>query len=340
MAASSVTPRADPLALRLGSGAGVLALLIGGGQDVGWRPDLRGDLVDGRDLRHPLAIALLAPRQACPELVLGVLGLLLCLGPQCIRPHHDPLAVAGEHQRIVLISRVAFAVLIERLEVNRGPERQLLDLALAELCAGDPADRLGGIIERSARDLERDQPPDAVRVLLLGQIQRPVGDIQVLLAPPPVRQPPDPDLAKDALKRPAMTALDRPVRDAGRVHHLIQTRLADRAQLELVLKQRAQKLAALSLQQILQLGVLKPVGVHTRKRAHDRIKPFPRAGKRIPGRRHATRLNPGETQAEPPNPRGSSPASSPQQLPLTTPKPRLHGCFTAPSTSLRESRTR
>ena len=174
------------------------------------------------------------------------------------------------------------ALLIERLEVDRGPERHLFDLAFADLHADAAADRVGGILERSPGGLQRDQPPDAVRVLLLGQIQRRIGDIQVLLATPPVRQPPHPHLAEHGPKRPAVAGLDRPARDAGRVHHLIQARLADRAQLKLVLNQRSQQLAALALQQILQLCVLKPVGLHALERAHDRIKPLPRAGKGIP----------------------------------------------------------
>ena len=78
-----------------------------------------------------------------------------------------------------------------------------------------------------------------------------------------------------------MTGLDRPALHTGRVHHLTQAHLADRAQLELVLKQRSQELATLSLQQILQLGVLKPIGLHALKRSHDRIEPLPRAGKHI-----------------------------------------------------------
>lgn len=70
-------------------------------------------------------------------------------GSQRVGSHHDPFAVSGQNQEVALGDRglAARRLGVEGLEVDRGAGRQLLDLTLAELPAGDPADRLAGFLK-------------------------------------------------------------------------------------------------------------------------------------------------------------------------------------------------
>jgi hypothetical protein len=61
--------------------------------------------------------------------------------------HHDALAVKGQHQQVTG-ARVGPACGVEAVHVGRRAAGQLLDLALAQPGAGDPLDRVGGLLER------------------------------------------------------------------------------------------------------------------------------------------------------------------------------------------------
>jgi hypothetical protein len=79
----------------------------------------RFDLVHGSDFRDPLAAAFLAARQACLQLVLGVLRLAAGLLAQRLGARHDPLPVAGEHDHITRLAGISPPAGVEALEVPR-----------------------------------------------------------------------------------------------------------------------------------------------------------------------------------------------------------------------------
>ena len=140
--------RGEPLALRLGPRLRLSALALVGGQDVGRAArDGRG-IVDGADLRDPLAVALLALGQAGLELALHLRRLLLRRRAQRLGAHHHSLAVAGKNQRIDVLGCGRQPTLIEGFKVDRATPGEALQLALARSLAGGAADRLRRIAER------------------------------------------------------------------------------------------------------------------------------------------------------------------------------------------------
>ena len=81
--------------------------------------------------------------------------------------------------------------------------------------------------------------------------------MQILLPARPVDQPADRDLPEHALKPALVTALHCLVSHPATVQDQLGALLAAGAQREMILKQRAQKLAPVDLQPGLQLGMLK-----------------------------------------------------------------------------------
>jgi hypothetical protein len=114
-------------------------------------------------------------------------------------------------------------------------------------------------------------------VLLGRQIELRVGWIEILPRSRTVAKPPDLDLAEDGLKRPLMATLNvGPARPVATDHQL-QAGLAGGAQIEMILKQRAEQLPAVLLQTRLQLSVLKPPRLLARQPAGQRTEPLGRA---------------------------------------------------------------
>ncbi|MCA1681334.1 MAG: hypothetical protein LC777_21515, partial [Actinobacteria bacterium] len=130
--------RGQPLACGLRPLAGVVAVA---GQDVcgGARDGRR--VVDGADLRDPLAVALLPFGEPVLELAGRSLRLLAGRRPERVGAHHDPLPVAGDHQRVTAPGRSGPAGRVEGLEVARRPPGEQLQLALADRLAGVATDR-------------------------------------------------------------------------------------------------------------------------------------------------------------------------------------------------------
>lgn len=102
-----------------------------------------------------------------------------------------------------------------------------------------------------------------MRMLLLWEVQLSVGHIQVLGAPLPVAQPSDRHLAEHRQKLPLMRALDASARNPVRPDHHLRTLLPSSAQIDRILIQLAHQLTTLTLQTLLQLGVLKRLNLFT-----------------------------------------------------------------------------
>jgi len=93
---------------------------------------------------------------------------------------------------------------------------------------------------------------------LLGQVELSVSEIEVLLSPSAVGETGDCDRAEDRRKRALVAGLDAAMEFVSRVAHLIDTRLVQRTQVEVVLVQLADELAAVDVEARLQLGVSEP----------------------------------------------------------------------------------
>jgi len=195
------------------------------------------------------------------ELVRRALGLLLGRRPERLRAHHDALAVAGEHEDIVLFAVIALLLRVEGLEVDHGTSSELLDLAFADRDSSDAADRLGGILKGASRRLERCQPTEPVRVALGRQVEHCVGGVQVLMVTLAIGKALDLHRAKDARKRAAVTLLDCSALLASGVDDAIEAALALGAQRQVTLQEGAQELAAVDAQALFELTVLKQVGL-------------------------------------------------------------------------------
>ena len=178
---------------------------------------------------------------------------------------------------------------VERVEVDRGAHRQLLDLAFAQRQPRPLPHLACGMLKRAGGGLDRRQPPDPVRGPLRRQIQHAISDMQVLLAARPVGQPAHRHLPEHARKRTLMTSLDRPALDPGSVRDPIHALLAPGAQVEMILKQAAHKLTPLRLQPGLQLPMLEPRRLLRVQPPDDLLEPFTRAAKRILARATAGR---------------------------------------------------
>jgi hypothetical protein len=104
-----------------------------------------------------------------------------------------------------------------------------------------------------------------VGVLLGRQVQRRVTRVQVGMPAPAVGQTGDGDLAEDRSQDASVAGFDRAARHPVHVADRLQALLAVRTQVEVVLQQLAQQLAALSLQLGFELGMGQPAGVRARR---------------------------------------------------------------------------
>ena len=179
-AASSVTLAVSHLFLAAGASTAWSRSASVSGQDVAACAWHRGEVVDGADLRDPLAVPLFA-------LGKPVLQLRARSRPRAWRSPGGARRGASRcpcrrrRARPGRSGRSGRAPAGRRtLDVDQRPRRaRLLDLPLPEPLPGRPLDRVEPVFERAARRLDRRQPPQPVRVLLRGQVQQPVGGIQV-----------------------------------------------------------------------------------------------------------------------------------------------------------------
>lgn len=86
---------------------------------------------DGHKVR-PSAVALLALGEAGFELGGGHRGRPFCGRAQRVRSHDDALAVAGQHEHVVVGRRFPLDGGIEGVDVGRRAGRQLFHLALGD----------------------------------------------------------------------------------------------------------------------------------------------------------------------------------------------------------------
>ena len=97
-------------------------------------------------------------------------------------------------------------------------------------------------------------------VLLHGKVKDGVGGVEVGAAPRAVRQPGDVHLPEEGLEGALVTPLDAATRDPLGIHHLDPGFPAG-AQIEVILEQLADQLAALSVEELLELTVGEGEGI-------------------------------------------------------------------------------
>jgi hypothetical protein len=165
-----------PLPLRHRALDLVLAVQLGGRDDVQGCARHRARVVDGGDLGHPLAAPLLPAGQARGRLLPAhrvLLGGVAAGGlAQVAGEHHDALRVEGEHQQRVRFRGFGPVVTVEVVHIRRGASDQLLDLPPARHTAARAGDRGPRVIERPAYRLQGRAFTQAMGVLLPRQGQR------------------------------------------------------------------------------------------------------------------------------------------------------------------------
>jgi hypothetical protein len=120
-------------------------------RDIGGPSRKGGDRIHRRDLRHPLAVALLTRCQARLQLVHALLGRLACSLAQILVTHHHALAVGADDEQVVLGVSRGRPLLVECIEVLRGTHRELLDLPLCDRRTRVVAHDLHHLVERRPR---------------------------------------------------------------------------------------------------------------------------------------------------------------------------------------------
>ena len=226
-----------------------MALGVGGGQDVGGGARHRGEVVDRADLGHALAVALLAFGQAGGQLAAGV-----CLAggvAERLGPHDDALAVARQHQHVVVGAAGRLAAGVELADVAGGCRGEVLHLASAQPDPGGPADRLDRLVERPAGGLDGGLAKP-VGVLFLGQVQHRVGRVQVGGPGGAVGDACDAGLAEHCGQAPGVTGLGVGVPHPGCVGHLGQPLFPLGTHVQVVLQELPQQLPAVGLELLLQ----------------------------------------------------------------------------------------
>ena len=121
------------------------------GEDVLHGANVLRDIVDGRHLRHPLSVTLLALGQARPKLPGRRRRGLAGRGAQMLVEHRNPFAIEREHEEVLCRSGNALARRVERVEVLRCASGELFDLALADWRPGGRTELRGHLVERAAR---------------------------------------------------------------------------------------------------------------------------------------------------------------------------------------------
>src|SRR5215471_6666140 len=172
--------------------------VVSAGQDVVRRAGNGTGVVDAADLGHALAVALLALREPRGQLVRAPRRSLGGGGAQRVRTHDDALAVARDDEDVVRVAGGLLPLLVESVEVGRGPLDQGLQLALAQALTSAPPDRLPNVVEGAARPLQDRQPAQAVGVELDRQVQVRISGVQVGVTALAVGQASDLDLAEHA----------------------------------------------------------------------------------------------------------------------------------------------
>src|SRR6266566_3749065 len=172
---------------------------------------MRRDAVDGGDRRHTLTVALLALGEARVQLVCAGLRGFARLRAEGLFAHRYPLAIGGQdHESPGGVGlrglRLRAALLIESIEVLRGPLTQRLSLAFGHLCPGVLHDGLHHLLEAAARSFHGDFLAQGVGILFLGQIQRRVERVQARLACDAIAESLDLHRAEEALQLAAVQA--------------------------------------------------------------------------------------------------------------------------------------
>jgi len=262
---------AHPLVLGDRSRGGLVAVRVSGWEDVGRGAGRWRRVVDGADLRHPLAVSPILARQSGLGLRARAGRAPRGPGAQRVGAHHDPLAVRREHQQLVGLAPGRAAGLVEALEVDRGERRELLDLALAEPLPGVAFDRLARGLEAASGALHRSQLAQPVRVALDRQIQRRVGGMQVPHPGRPIRQPLHAHGPEHRLKRALVACLDPTAGHTLVADHLLKALLVHCPQRQMIIKQPAQQLPSVAIKTLLKLRVREPGGVRPIQKAKQRL---------------------------------------------------------------------
>jgi hypothetical protein len=184
-------------------------------QDVGGTSREGRDRVDRRDLCHALALPLLAGGQARFNLAHALFRRSTCALAQVLVAHHDALAVGADDQQVVLGFARRRALLVERIEVLRGPDRELLDLTLREGGPREVVHRLDDLVERVRRGFLRDHAPDPVREHLPGQVERRVHRMKIRATRRLIREPLHPHAPQHSLEVPLAVARRRAFHPVG-----------------------------------------------------------------------------------------------------------------------------
>jgi len=143
-------------------------------QHVGDRALVRRHGVHGGDLRHTLGVRLLAFGEPGVQFARRCLGLEACRFAQVLVQHREPFAVEAQHDEVVRRGGLGReeAVRVERVEVTRTPDRELLDLPLGHVGAGVLRQGFRDLVIRAPRDLVGDNPAHVVAVVLRRQPER------------------------------------------------------------------------------------------------------------------------------------------------------------------------
>ena len=285
--------RREPLVLGLGCRWSLCVAVTP--DDVTGHPDDRRHVVDRCDLGHALPVALLALGEPGLELRLRPGGRFRRAWTQGVGPHHDPLAVTREDEHVGVVDRFAVCRLVEVLEVDRRALRELFHLALSDLDAAGPADRLLRFFEAPSGRLDGRQLPKPVGVDLFWQVEGCIRRVEVLLAAAAVGEAPHGHRAEDGGQRSLVVGLDRPVRRTSSSDDVAPALLVLRAQVEVVLKELTDHLAHVRSEPRFELGVLEPERVGAAQVADDRLEVLARRAERVRpgdlgGRLHARRL--------------------------------------------------
>ena len=104
-----------------------------------------------------------------------------------------------------------------------------------------------------------------MRLLLFGQVERIVSRIEVAVPTRAIRDPPNPHIAKHALQRPLVPRLGARAAHPVCAQHLLDALLAHRAQIDRILQELTQQLAAVSRKPLLELPVREPARLRATK---------------------------------------------------------------------------
>jgi len=160
-------------------------------------------------------------------------------------------------------------VFVEGLEVHSGRLGELFHLALADRHPAVARDCLLGLLEGPTGRLDGRQLTKSVGVALVGQVQRGIGGVEVLLCPVAVGEMAGRDRADDRGEGMFIFRLDCTVAGPASIKHFLEPYLLGRPQVEVVLKEQAEQLEARGLDVLLQLDVFEDGGRPTDQEVAD-----------------------------------------------------------------------